>query len=237
MIDLNGKLGLHERFRYDVVRIGAEQAPVLVVDDFLSNPQVVVEYAAAETVFEPSDLSYPGLRAPIPPIYTFALRAFLSKIVCQTFGIEHDDVIGGTCGYAIATTPPEKLQVVQRMPHFDSTNPKQIAILHYLCPAEKGGTSFYRHRQTGYEIIDTKNIANYTNTVRSELSSLGPPPLRYIDGDDAMFERIASFDAVFNRILIYRSVNLHSATIRPGFHFDANPRTGRLTANALFIYR
>jgi hypothetical protein len=237
MVDLNGKLGLHADFRCEVVHIGAERSPVLVVDNFLGNPQLLVDYAASLSVFLPSSASYPGLRASIPPIYSFALQAFLNKIVCQTFSLPSEEVLGGTCGYALVTTPPQELQLVQRMPHFDAANRKQIALLHYLCPAEKGGTSFYRHRRTGFEVIDEGRLAGYTSAVEAELKSLGPPPSRYIVDDDAMFERIASFEAAYNRVLIYRSANLHSASIRPGFHFDSNPRTGRLTANAIFIYR
>lgn len=237
MVDLNGRLGLHELFRRQVVHIGQEQSPVIIFDDFLDAPQIMVDYAAAHAVFRPSDASYPGLRAAAPPIYSFALRRFLNAAICETFGLEHDEVVGGSCGFAITTTPPERLQLVQRMPHFDSTNRKQIALLHYLCSAEKGGTSFYRHRRTGYEIVDETRAVGYTTSVRSELATLGHPPARYIGDDDAMFERIASFEAAFNRVLVYRSASLHSAAIAPGFSFDDNPRTGRLTANALFIYR
>lgn len=237
MVDLNGRLGLHERFRSQVVHIGNEQSPVLIFDDFLDAPQVMVDYAAADAVFQPSDASYPGLRGAVPPIYSFALRTFLSALICKVFAFEHNEVIGGSCGFAITTTPPEQLQLVQRMPHFDSTNRKQVALLHYLCTTEKGGTSFYRHRRTGYEIVDETRAVGYTTAVRSELATFGAPTARYIGDDDAMFERIASFEAVFNRVLVYRSASLHSAAILPNFSFDPSPRTGRLTVNALFIYR
>jgi hypothetical protein len=38
-------------------------------------------------------------------------------------------------------------------------------------------------------------------------------------------------------VLVYRSIDLHSADIRPGFRFDTNPRSGRLTANTFFYYQ
>jgi hypothetical protein len=37
--------------------------------------------------------------------------------------------------------------------------------------------------------------------------------------------------------LVYRSIDLHSADIRPAFSFDAGPRSGRLTANTFFYYQ
>lgn len=237
MVDLNGKLGLHEKFRHAIARIGSATAPVLVVDDFLGDARVMVDFAAAHARFEPSGLSYPGLRAAAPPIYAYALRAFLDKIVRAVFGFGDGEAIIGSCDFALVTTPPRALQTVQRMPHFDSTNDRQIAMVHYLCPAAKGGTSFYRHRRSGFEVIDSTHAARYTEIIREELTALGPPPAAYIDGDDARFERIAAFEAAFNRVLIYRSVNLHSASIAEGFHFDPEPRTGRLTANTILTYR
>ena len=50
-----------------------------------------------------------------------------------------------------------------------------------------------------------------------------------------MFERIADYEAVFNRMLVYRSRNLHSASLAPSFVGSADPRTGRLTLN-LFLH-
>ena len=75
------------------------------------------------------------------------------------------------------------------------------------------------------------------NAVAEDLELCGAPPARYICGDDPRFERTSIFDAAFNRVLIYRSINLHSADIGPAFIFDANPTSGRLTANTFFYYR
>lgn len=238
MVDLNGKLRLHRDFRAVIVRIGAEHETVVAVDNFMDNAQTLVDYAAAQCEFEGvSDAFYPGRRAPMPPIYCFALRAFLGDIITEAFGLKSSAVSGELSHFSLVTTPPEQLRQVQRMPHFDNTNPKQLALLHYLCPPQHGGTSFYRHRRTGYEFVDEARRQPYSNAVAEDLELLGPPAARYICGDDARFERTRSFDAAFNRVLIYRSINLHSADIGPEFIFDANPTSGRLTANTFFYYR
>ncbi|HEY2679427.1 MAG TPA: DUF6445 family protein [Steroidobacteraceae bacterium] len=238
MLDLNGKLRLHPDFRVEARQIGSERQPVLVVDHFLDNAQVLVDYAVAHGKFDGvSDAFYPGIRAPIPPIYCFALRAFLGGIIGDAFGLKASAVTGELSHFSLVTTPPDKLEPVQRMPHFDNTNPKQLALLHYLCPREHGGTSFYRHRRTGYEYVDEPRKQPYSKAVTEDLRAFGSPPARYLCGDDAMFERISTFDAAFNRVLIYRSINLHSADIGSAFGFDANPKTGRLTANTFFFYR
>jgi hypothetical protein len=236
--DLNGQLRLHERMHTTAVRIGAENLPVVIVDDFLDNPAVLVDHAALHGGFEGvSDTFYPGTRAPVPPIYSFALRAFLGDAIGRAFGLAGSHVSGELSHFSLVTTPPARLSVPQRMPHFDSTNPKQLAVLHYLCDAQHGGTSFYRHRRTGFEFIDEARSPAYTSAVKEDLAALGSLPARYICGDDSMYEHIARIEAVFNRVLIYRSIDLHSADIRPGFHFSGDPRSGRLTANTFFYYQ
>jgi hypothetical protein len=238
MLDLNGKLRLSDDFKAATVLIGTEREPVVVVDNFLSSPQLLIDYAAAHCAFDAvSDAFYPGSRAPAPGIYCYALRAFLAPIIAQAFGLQDSRISGELSHFSLVMTAPEKLQMVQRMPHFDNTNPKQLALLHYLCGSEHGGTSFYRHRRTGFEYIDESRLSEYGSAVGADLAELGVPPAKYICGDDPRFERTASFNAAFNRVLIYRSINLHSADIASTFHFDPNPRSGRLTANTFFYFR
>jgi hypothetical protein len=237
VLDLSGKLRLHDDFKTATVRIGAQREPVLVVDNFLSSPELLVDYAADSAYDAVSDAFYPGSRAPVPPIYCFALRAFLGSFIGETFGLSADAITGELGHFSLVTTPPQKLQLVQRMPHFDNTNPKQLALLHYLCGQEHGGTSFYRHRHTGFEYIDESRVSEYRSALTADLACRGTPPAKYICGDDPLFERTASFSAEFNRVIIYRSINLHSADIGPKFSFAAGPRAGRLTANTFFYFR
>ncbi len=236
MLDLNGKLKLHPEFRHEVVRIGNDAAPVLVVDNFLSDPDIVREYAFAQAVFKPGHASYPGIQSVVPPVYVHALRLFLVDTIKSTFGLVNTQLAKAFSGFSLVTTTPDKLTIVQCLPHFDSTDRKQIALLHYICPPGCGGTAFYRHRRTGYEHVDDTRLANYTDSVNAELRALGGLPARYVNGSTPLYERIAGFEPVFNRVLIYRSMTLHSAEIAEDFAFDPDPRTGRLTVNALFNF-
>ncbi len=223
--------------RHTVARVGREQAPVLVVDDFLADAAVLADYAAGEVAFDAvTDTFYPGIRAPLPKIYCFAVRAFLGNLIASTFGLGERKVARELGHFSLVTTPPARLSAVQRQPHVDSADSLQLAILHYLCDGTHGGTSFYRHRGTGFESIDATRTAAYGAALAREAGA-GVPPPGYICDDDANFERTASFDAAFNRVLIYRSITLHSADIRPGATLDPDPRSGRLTANTFFFYR
>ena len=124
----------------------------------------------------------------------------------------------------------------QRLPHADSANPRQLALLHYLCDESHGGTSFYRQRRTRFEFVNEARIGAFRAATAADLHELGEPPYRYICGDDSRFERTACFEAAFNRVLIYQSIDLHSANIAPDFHFGGDPRSGRLTLNTFFRY-
>jgi hypothetical protein len=238
MVDLNGKLRLHPGFAVRTMPIGAGREVALIIDNFISEPELLAAYAAAHSSFDAvSDNFYPGLRAVIPPIYCFALRAFLGAAIAETFGLSNNEVTGELSHFSLVTTPPERLGVAQRLPHFDSHNPKQLALLHYLCDASQGGTSFYRHRSTGFEFVDAARKQIYADSLAADLARLGAPPAKYICGDDQLFMRTATVAADFNRVLIYRSINLHSADIESGFEFSGSPRQGRLTANTFFYYR
>jgi uncharacterized protein DUF6445 len=237
MLDLNGKLKLHDQCAVSTVRVGAENQIVIVVDNFLSSPELLVDLAAESSFDGVSDAFYPGCRAPIPPIYCFALRAFLGGIIAEVFGLAAGNVTGELSHFSLVTTRPLNLKPVQRMPHYDTTNPKQLAVLHYLCDPQHGGTSFYRHRQTRFEFVDEARAHAYAGAVAAQLPDLNTTAATYICGDDARFERTCSIPAAFNRVLIYQSINLHSADIGAAFGFESNPRTGRLTANSFFFYR
>jgi hypothetical protein len=236
VIDLNGQLRRHEQCRITLTHVGVERSPVLIVDDFLSQPDLLVEFAATDSAFDGvSDTFYPGIRAAAPPIYCFAVRAFLGEAIATAFELGAQSLTRELAHFSLVTRQPSNLHPLQRMPHTDGFDPSQLAVLHYLCGPEHGGTSFYRHRRTGYEVVDEPRRKAYQREVAAEFDVRGPPPAGYICGDDPSYVRIASVEAAYNRVVVYRSVNLHSGDIRPGFHFSDDPRRGRLTVNTFFF--
>lgn len=50
-----------------------------------------------------------------------------------------------------------------------------------------------------------------------------------MNGSNNHYEKIASFDPAFNRLIMNRGNCLHSGKTAPDFSFDPNPRIGRLT--------
>lgn len=237
MVDLNGRLRLHESFRYELRHAGAEGFPILVVDQFLSEPQALIDYAATHAGFSADvDAYYPGLRAPIPPIYPFAVRAFLGKIIAAAFNLGTAAVSKERAHFSLVTTRPERLHPLQRIPHFDNTDERHLAVLHYLSPVSQGGTSFYRHAASGFEAIRPGSLARYTQLRDAELQSSRAPPPQYILGTTPEYHCIDSIDGQFNRLIVYHGMCLHSADISPDCTFSSDPRNGRLTANTFFYY-
>lgn len=227
----------HAQIRARTDLIGAERSPVLVIDNFAAEPAALVDDAAALAPFPPAcDTFYPGLRAPAPMPFVQAVHAYMEPALRAVFGLAGHDVVSGGWEFSLATWPPASLTLRQRMPHIDSTHPGNLALLLYLCPADQGGTGFYRHRSTGYETVSEARFDRYEAALQSEVARLGEPQ-GYICGDTPIFERIADYEPVFNRLLVYRSRNLHAASLAPDFPGQSDPRTGRLTLNLFFHFR
>jgi hypothetical protein len=227
----------HSRITARTDRIGAEGSPVLVIDNFAADPQALVDYAASLAPFPPAEQTfYPGVRAPVPMPFVQGAHAYLEAALREAFDLGDQIVVSGGWDFSLVTRPPEALTLRQRMPHIDSTHPGNLALLLYLPPAGHGGTGFYRHRSTGYETITEDRFDHYEARLKADIAALGEPQ-GYICGDSAVFERVADYEAVFNRMLVYRSRNLHSASLAPDFAGSPDPRAGRLTLNLFLHFR
>lgn len=173
---------------------------------------------------------YPGVRAEVHRAMQARFLGGVEALIAETFGIARPftDV---ECAYSLVTTPPSGLTPIQRLPHFDNTDPARIAVLHYLARGEEGGTSFYRHRTTGFETVTQQRLAPYSTALETDVAAHGPIGPAYIAGDTPIFERIAHYEARFNRAIIYRGYALHCADIPDGMALPADPAAGRLTVN------
>jgi hypothetical protein len=136
------------------------------------------------------------------------------------------------CHYSLVTQPPTQLRFLQRVPHIDSVGADGLATVHYLFHGDWGGTAFYRHRSTGFESVDAARHETYFRELERESHSDAAPRAGYIDGDTALFERIASVDAAYNRLIVYRRNCLHSGNIDSTRVPPADPLTGRLSINS-----
>jgi hypothetical protein len=219
--------------------VGNEQQKILIIDNLMKHPEAMVDFAA-DTSFDLDKKEgnyYPGIRVPPPREYFPALMSVIRPILQQEYGIQwHADMTKAECAISLLTFRPEELSQFQSLPHFDSPNPRQFALLHYLCDKKHGGTAFYRHNATNFETISRERLNGFMDTYMEDLETNGPPQKEYITDSNERFTRIGSVDIDYNRLVIYPSFLLHSARVDPTISVDANPRTGRLTVNAFVAF-
>jgi hypothetical protein len=226
-------------FSAQTIFVGIDREPVLIIDDFLADPEAILRLAQSGAAFSKNDNDfYPGIRKPLSMAYARNTYLHLRELFAETFSpCRQVEIEPLACTLSLATTRPEQLRPIQSVPHFDNVDGKQIAGVHYLCSEEFGGTSFYRHRSTGYESINEERIAQYAPRLKQEVMGLNMRTFTYTRGDTVLFERTASVKARFNRAIYYRSHILHSGDIGAITATSADPRTGRLTVNTLAVLR
>lgn len=207
-------------------RVGAEARAIAVVDGFHPDPDGLRAFALAQT-FAPARNHYPGLRAPLPQDYFQQVRPALTAVLRDVFGARTSPRLIDA-SFSVVTTPPDALNLEQRLPHFDALDAGRVALVHYLSPTP-GGTAFFRHRATGFETIDEARRTTYFDALNAGLTRKAAPA-GYIGDGDALFERTALVKAHFNRAAIYASAMLHSGVIDAAP--DPDPATGRLTVTA-----
>lgn len=215
-------------------RIGHEREPIVIIDGFSSDPQGLVE-AAAAGAYDLRGPHYPGIRAPAPSRYLAERMDLIRDVLSGAFGLTRGaDLV--ECNFSLVTTPPQELAPLQRLPHFDSPEPDYFAVLHYLCGPEHGGTAFYRHRTSGFETVSPSRMEDYAQLLDAELQ-LRPAAAGYLYGDTPLFEQTYRVEAAFNRLVIYRGWTLHTGQVPPGHGLSPDPRQGRLTVNTFLRAR
>jgi hypothetical protein len=221
---------LHQDFRLQKLTFGREQAPLIVIDNLIANPDELVNLAAGK-MFGDVVSYYPGVRAKVPLTYQRFVIEQMREVFADYFGLDAGTLRFTACHFSLVTTPPEKLTYLQRIPHIDSLSRTELAFIHYLFKTDLGGTAFYRHRKTGFESIDQARKPEYWRHIEEEQTGPHSPPAQYIIGDTPLYEQTSLQTGTFNRMLVYRRCSLHSGAISRSFVADPNPLTGRLSVN------
>ncbi|TFI57828.1 hypothetical protein E2493_13075 [Sphingomonas parva] len=216
------------------IHVGTSNTPVVIIDGFGGSLAQTRALADALKPYPPASNYYPGLRRVIAeedaPAHDYVVRTLeaAAPFVGGGFDMDGFDLIEAS--FSIVTAPPSSLNPLQRAPHFDTTDPKQLAVLHYLSDTPGTGTAFFRQRSTGIERVSETNVAEFVAAARRESVGLSG----YIQGSNAPFEQIGLVEALPDRLIIYPSCLLHSGIIPPDMPLSDDPRRGRLTAN-IFI--
>lgn len=222
-------LELHPDFKISKLAIGIERAPLLVIDNFVANAESLVEIAADKHYLEPFRF-YPGVRAKAPLGYQRLIAEKLKPTLVECFGVDPMRMQFSMAHFSLVTKSAGELDPLQTVPHIDTPEPG-LATVHYLFKGDFGGTAFYRHRETGFEVITEARRVPFLTLLHQQLAGPSAPPNEYINGDTPLFEQISSQQGVFNRMLIYRRNSLHSGAIAKTFVPSPDPARGRLSLN------
>lgn len=223
--------------RPELFRIGNSQSPIVVIDGFTGALRHIRELAAELAPYPPHTNYYPGLRRLITPAdgaasdYVDALCNKAAQFIAGAFDVDGFTLLEAS--FSMVTTAPTALTPPQRAPHFDTTDPFHLAVIHYLRMPPGSGTAFYRQRSTGIERVTEANLQSFVRTAESQARELDADA-GYVRGSTSHYEQIAAVDGVDDRLVIYQGSLLHSGIIPEDMNFSPDPRVGRLTAN-LFL--
>jgi hypothetical protein len=217
-----------------LAHIGRRAIRVSMIDNVLHDPEGVAALGFAQSYATDRSNLYPGMRAPMPDTFSTAFRTWLTPI------LRRNGVLGGNQAihhdasfFSVVTTASTDLLPIQSIPHYDSTDPNLFAAVIYLCDTRFSGTSFYRHRKTGYEEITEENRNNYKLSLDNDMRIHGVPKKEYMNGDSLLFEAIFSNELKFNSAVIYPGRILHAGNIKRQFSPPKDKSEWRLTVTAL----
>jgi hypothetical protein len=214
------------------LQLGQERTPLLVIDKLLLDTDWLCQQAQHVDFSGQADNYYPGIRAAAPLPYQQAVSQALFPLLHNVFAPKATGLRMLMSAYSIATTKTSELRPIQMLPHFDTVEPLQLAMVHYLCSEEFGGTSFYRHNETGFERITAARLPDYAQLLKQQAKAarLHESP-GYMNGSTPLFERIFQVAAQHGRAVIYPSNLLHSGDIQAA-RLSAEPARGRLTISS-----
>jgi hypothetical protein len=219
-----------------VVPIG-RQRNCVVIDEVLSNPQAMVDWAAGQTFKAPRDNPYPGLVLDPPAAVTQRMTEHFAAYARGRLGGRRTQA--STLRFSMVTTPAAQLRPVQWQCHRDrlAVNPERVlyaaSVLYLFHDPRLGGTGFYEPKCPEDQL---KRMREGSETMSSEQfgERYGLQP-GYMAGSNTYFERVAQVGAAWNRMVLYDGGQFHSGEISDTEGMSADPRTGRLTLNGFFI--
>lgn len=216
----------------EIIDISEEAGPITVVDGFSGDPERWRNAAIGSGYAALGDY-YPGRRMPVDPVYFEELGPRLGSILQMVYHRRRTMRIHRGF-YSIVSTPPHALSLAQRIPHIDDFADDRFAMVHYLSTRPFGGTTFFRHRTTGYCRISPTRHSNYLTALEQDLALHGTPEAAYIEGDTPLFEQIAKVDFAYDRAVIYPGNLLHCSIAAANTEHPDDPASGRLTIASFF---
>lgn len=210
----------------------------VVVDNFLANPQALIEYACAnaQRFFTP-DGGYPGLNLVLPKRLLSDFHRFIRHRMAKEFCFLRGNATMDT-GLTMVTFRPEALANFQRICHTDPRaapgRRKYAALVYLYQDTLLGGTAFYRWKRP--DIIDRAlaleidNPAAATALLAQHCGAFRKGPA-YMTQSNELAEQLCVIAPRFNRLVFYSGEIPHSGHITAPERLSSDFRSGRLTLN------
>lgn len=210
-------------------RYGRDDNPVLIIDNFMPEPEAWVTQLETLNYARRSPYN-PGVQAPLPGSYLGTVSRGLEFIFQHGFDFRRQMQLENLLA-SYVTCPPTDLAPIQRYPHYDGGHNGMVAVLHFLCGPEQGGTRFFRHDRTGFETVTRAQDDIYGAARNVDIDEYGLRDPAYFYETGHGFTLLHTVPAKFNRAIIYSSTTIHSGDLGANPSFDVSPNTGRLTVN------
>lgn len=237
IIRLNNNLQLQ---RHEI----ADGAFCIVVDDFLANPEELIDFACenADHAYVPK-IPYPGMYLRLGDEMLADFHRFVRTRMGRVFSYLRSDMTL-TTNLSMVTFRPDQLSNYQRLCHIDPPDAlgrRRFASLVYLFKNEDlGGTAFYRWKQPDIMnwalALEGRRPGSATALLAEHSAAFRDPP-QYIAGSNELAELLHVVPPRFNRMVFYSGEILHSAHITSPDLLSTNYREGRLTLNCFAIVR
>lgn len=221
---------LNQAVSVDRIQHEDPEISVYVVDDFLENPESLLDYASSKAYFGKvgdDRTAYPGIRDRLPRPY----ERVMEKIIELVYGVSNPIIHRSMM--SLTTLQPAQLSTAQKIPHVDTFDDDQYAAVHYLCGAPHGGTAIYRYLP--------RNLVRLRNedrpVVEEMLQGVRDHPQEhagYLVGDTSLFKQEVLVAAKFNRLILYPSNLLHCAQLSAPESLVSDVGRGRLSVASFF---
>jgi len=217
----------------------SEDHHCVIVDDFLCDPNELIDFAADHArEFSRAKSYYPGIFLGINEDAMTDIYRFIRFRMTKQFPFLRSSLRLSSF-LSMVTLLPNELSAVQRICHtdaeLDSGRVPYAALLYLFDDEGLGGTSFFKYKKK-YELL--KNVealgSEDPEKARNYLLDNFPTfrkPARYMTESNEIAKLVCTIPPRFNRLIFYSGRIPHNAAISAPDLLSNDVRTGRLTLN------
>lgn len=212
--------------------LGPDKVPLIIADNLLANPQDWLRFAEENVHFArgpDGGVHFPGVRGPVPDVYIDILFGILGPVIEKAYGFVRDRLTERAM-FSLTTTPPQELQPLHKVPHYDGVGLQRLSAVHFMFKGDQGGTAFYRQRTTGISLVTRENVDELCEARDAYISNVGVGEGYLVQSNEG-YEQLLDVEPRFDRIVLFPGNLLHSGSVNSVSGLARDIYRGRLTIN------